>query len=471
MKNRPNQIHYSVIIRHIRYIFFYLLFISLLACNDSPPSSRSEKHDLEVNFASTVASTITNGTIKDSILINHANESIAYYIPDSLKVTEKTPLVIFLDPQARGGLPLYKYKELAKKYGLVYMGSNFSKNGIQASIIKEHFNRITNWYKEKFDVKSPPVFVCGFSGGAKIAAYISNVINNINGIISCSGDLSKISPKRFATLPSIELTGNQDFNYWPSIFTESKLLQTVPPPQKYIPLTFEGEHEWPPVSIMNKGLVWLLFQNNHLLTESVIESTISDTSDVSFSNIWPTLSKKRQTEYCRQMRIKSSSSCDQVLNRGRIRHEQESMIAIYKTEQEHLQHLYNLLQNKKWTALKVAIKTIKNTTIPKAEKNSSSRILATLSISIYMQATSLITAQPSISLELIDIYRDIYPNFYESHYLCFLYEMKNGNQAKSIEYLKNAIELGFNEKSRISIIDFDEKYQGNVSKIIQKISY
>src|SRR5438552_1006639 len=57
--------------------------------------------------------------------------SYAYYIPSHHISGTKSPVIMWFDSHAAGGLPIEKYRKLADKHGFIMVGSNSSKNGLQ----------------------------------------------------------------------------------------------------------------------------------------------------------------------------------------------------------------------------------------------------------------------------------------------------------------------------------------------------
>ncbi|NOT52738.1 MAG: hypothetical protein HOP10_15850 [Chitinophagaceae bacterium] len=181
-------------------------------------------------------------------------QQYALYLP-----AKHNALLIFLDPGARGDMPVREYASLADQYGIVMAGSfnsrNFDGNSSVASFVAV-YNDVTNRYA----IDADKIWLTGFSGGARAACSIGLMYPEVKGIIGCgagfaddNADVTKIS--RYAGIVGI---GDMNFT---ELFDNSHYLDEKKVGN--ILLTFNGGHVWPPEKIFGLAIEWLLGAGNN----------------------------------------------------------------------------------------------------------------------------------------------------------------------------------------------------------------
>ena len=88
--------------------------------------------------------------------------------------------------------PLNKYKSLADVYNFILIGSNNSKNGNDWPTAENIWNILFDDSQKRFKINTNRIYVCGFSGGAKVATYIALNHNEIKGVIANGAGLPDI---------------------------------------------------------------------------------------------------------------------------------------------------------------------------------------------------------------------------------------------------------------------------------------
>src|SRR5688500_7714233 len=107
---------------------FFLLICMLTACGTGTDES-SNGDSVPVATPEIV---ITTGSVTTlSCKLNVAN-SYEIYLPQTHTDTSVYPVIIFFSPDGKGKTPVEKYKPLADKWNFILVGSNYTKNGIDA---------------------------------------------------------------------------------------------------------------------------------------------------------------------------------------------------------------------------------------------------------------------------------------------------------------------------------------------------
>ncbi len=91
---------------------------------------------------------------------------------------------------------------MADKYDFILIGSNNSKNGNDWSTAESIWNTLFNDSQKRLKINANRIYLCGFSGGAKVATYIGLHQNQIKGVIANG-----------AGLPDILNAGNFNFSF------------------------------------------------------------------------------------------------------------------------------------------------------------------------------------------------------------------------------------------------------------------
>ncbi len=229
----------------MRFILPFLT-ISLIVSCASAESGKSK--DNSTQQQQVVKPIIKNGKITDLYVSTDANNSFSVYLPANYDSTKKWPLVIFFDAHANGKLPLNNYKAIADKWGYIFVGSNSSKNGLDMQTTKNIGEGLLNEVKKILPIDQTEIILCGFSGGSRVAAFMTAGRSDVKGVICNSA-----APQ--APLPGkvfVGLAGLGDMNYLEmKTFCDRQVTNTSP----HELLVFNGKHEWAPATMMEDALL------------------------------------------------------------------------------------------------------------------------------------------------------------------------------------------------------------------------
>jgi pimeloyl-ACP methyl ester carboxylesterase len=181
------------------------------------------------------------------------------YIPASADTSKPLGVVLFLDPHADGFLPLQKYKSLADSLGLVFAGSDFSANGVPAGDIEAHLNAVKQSLPQLFRMDAQRYFLCGFSGGARVAASLA-AGQQAAGVVLCSAAPQQALPQNTA-LSGVAGLGDMNYLEMRNWFASS------PSGGLYL---FAGEHNWPPAATLAMALNGMLLQSNQASAQNAL---------------------------------------------------------------------------------------------------------------------------------------------------------------------------------------------------------
>ncbi|CAN5334004.1 hypothetical protein BH09BAC5_BH09BAC5_18610 [soil metagenome] len=241
----------------------FTLSLIFSCASSEPDKSKTDSAAKQV----TVKPLLKKGDFTDLTVSTDPSNSFSVYLPADFDSAKKYPVVIFFDAHANGKLPLTNYKDIAEKWGYIFVGSNSSKNGLDMQTTKNIGEGLLNEIKNILPVDPNEILLCGFSGGARVAAFMAAGRPEVKGVICNSA-----APQ--APLPGkiyVGLAGLGDMNYL-EMKTFSERQQTNNSPHDL--LVFDGKHEWAPEAMMEDAL--LIATSYHgVKTMSPRDSTMS----------------------------------------------------------------------------------------------------------------------------------------------------------------------------------------------------
>ena len=205
--------------------------------------------------AITETDSIPRGEIVERIAaLNDSSQTYALYLPSNYMPDRKWPVLYAFDPGARGRVPVERFKEGAEKYGWIVLGSNNSRNG-PWNVVVNAWNAMLTDTHQRFAIDDERMYVTGFSGGARAAVRIAIGCKCLAGVMANGAgfpiDLAPTPEMHFVLFGA---AGVDDFNF-PELkglkepLTKAGIIHRVQ--------TFEGRHEWPPVSVATAAVEWM----------------------------------------------------------------------------------------------------------------------------------------------------------------------------------------------------------------------
>ncbi len=209
------------------------------------------------NFMMAAASeTFAKGTVIEKVVCRISPlESYLLYLPTSYNEQQKWPVLFIFEPGGRVTFPVPLFKEAAEKFGYILVCPTNVKNGPGEPIFKA-MRAVWTDLCARFAVDKGRIYAAGFSGGARVATFFNQAINNpVQGIIACGAGLSQaVQFIHIKTMHFYGIAGYGDFNYSEMVSLEKNMAdQGIP--HRFI--FFPGNHAWPPADICWRGVEWL----------------------------------------------------------------------------------------------------------------------------------------------------------------------------------------------------------------------
>lgn len=239
------------------------LLILTLGCFIGCHSSSKKQDNGEADNAQSaqaptpLTDTFAKGTVVRNIsCVTDAVQNYCLYLPKQYSTDRRWPVIFFFDAHARGKLPLYKYHELADKWGYIFIGSNNSKNGLPLDSTEHTYKALLSDAETRFAINQDRIYTCGFSGGSKVAAAIAILDGGVSGVIGCSAGFPELNQPITNQFDYIGITADGDFNYQEMQELNEELRQMN---SQHELLVFEGRHDWPPKETMAQAFYWQHF--------------------------------------------------------------------------------------------------------------------------------------------------------------------------------------------------------------------
>lgn len=187
---------------------------------------------------------------------NHSH-SYALYLPTSFNSDKRLPVIICFDSHAKGIEPVNLLKNAAEDYGFVLVGSNVSQNGMPFQDNLNHYDILLRDIIDNYHIDSSRIYLCGFSGGSRVAGNIALTKGNITGIIGCSAGLPSAIPDMPKKFIYSGCAGTQDMNYAEMVENDETLDKSGFVHNLTI---FDSTHAWPQKEKLEEAFLFILLQ-------------------------------------------------------------------------------------------------------------------------------------------------------------------------------------------------------------------
>lgn len=199
---------------------------------------------------------LAKGEIVEKVVCAESpQQSYALYLPSQYTPEHRWPLLLVLDPGARGKIPVEHFQAAAEKYGWIVAASNNSRNGpIEQPV--EAVNAMWRDTHARFSVDDRRVYFAGFSGAARAVITIAGMCNKcaaglITGGAGFPGGFTPSAATAFAVFTTV---GVDDFNFAEVRLFDDALAKAGVDHQVRI---FDGRHEWAPADVLVEAVEWM----------------------------------------------------------------------------------------------------------------------------------------------------------------------------------------------------------------------
>ncbi len=195
------------------------------------------------------------GTLAPEVVsLSDAEMTYALYLPGDYSTDRLWPVLVCLDPAARGSVPVERFKDAADFHGFILIGSNYARN-YDSKSVERSLIAILGDLGARYAVHADGVYATGFSGGARVALTLAAQFGDFSGVIACgAGFHPEYPPDPFGRFPVLMTLGISDANY---CFMRSQYRMMQKYGRDVSMLLFEGGHDWPSADMCQWALGWL----------------------------------------------------------------------------------------------------------------------------------------------------------------------------------------------------------------------
>lgn len=446
-------------------LFFGSLLLIMILFSSSACQKKAKKHKRQIQEQQAVVydtSFPVDSLLTDVKTRSDSTISYALYLPSGYSIKSNWPVIFIFDAQARGKLPLRLYKNLAKKYGYILIGSNNSKNKVDWSINKDQISKLLDDAYGRFAIDKQRVYTMGFSGGARVACLVAASLTKIEGVIGCAAGFPQLDKPIENPFNYIGFSGNADFNRVEMIRLDETLTTSGVP---YYIRYYQGKHDWPPVDIMNEGFIWIEFnffkKNLSTKNETIISAykkQIDDecTKEKKSNNIWEYYNSLKKglvfltgltdiSEYANKIR-----SLEQSESFKKLKSEQKDILNREISKQEEYRNDLGSKDIGWWKKEVAALSSKSASKNNPAESDLAKRLMNYISLISNMSVNNTLSGkQPETALFFLTIYGIVDPKNPDYHYLSACFYARQGNAEKTLSFIRNAVKYGYTDKNNL----------------------
>jgi len=442
------------------FLFFILVSFYAIACGGRNQNKNANIDSSLIKRVDVISILPKDSIISKVICASDPSMSYALYIPAS-KNEKPLPVVYFFDPHGDGLLPVKKYKSLADSFHFILAGSNNSKNGNNLDDAGKIFTAMKDDLVKRANVNADRIYLCGFSGGAKVATYLALHFPGIKGIVANGAGLEDITHAGDFTFSYTAIAGEGDLNMTDLASIDNFLDKTN---TRHSIIYFDGIHEWAPEATMT-----IAFEGWQL--EAMRDKLIP--ADTLFIHRFATQMKQIVDKKMKQNQlIQAQQNCklaatmlqgfqDErdwfVQKQSAIA--QSNIFQQQKSERQQLLALEEKLKSgyqQKFADTDAGYweKTINEVKAKAKLKNAQApmyqRLQAYLSLAFYTISNQMINRNENKIAEFfVALYKMADPTNSEAWYFSAILDARNNDVRQTKKDLEKTIALGFNDKKRL----------------------
>jgi pimeloyl-ACP methyl ester carboxylesterase len=387
-------------------------------------------------------------------------QSYAVYIP-SKGDTKPMPVVFFFDSHGVGSLPLNHYKTLAEADGFILVGSNNSKNGNDWQVTEDIWRKLFADARQRLKIDDHRIYVCGFSGGAKVASYVAIQHPGVRGVIAGGAGLPDGVSAADFPFSFTALAGEGDMNLTDLTALSAELDKTR---TRHRLITFDGKHDWAPAPVMDQAFAGLQLEAMH---------DGAAARDAAFIDRRMAADRSRVEAFIRaDQLIRAVQACrvaisyfegltpgtawfnDKAATLGkdpRFRQQQQARQALFSQEEKIKTEYMRQFEQGDLGYWQQTIKSLQTkAAMATPEKAMYQRLLAYLSLAFYSISNQSINAgRNEAARHFVDLYKLADATNSEAWYFSAVMDIREGHTPAAESDLLRAGVLGFRDKERL----------------------
>ncbi|HEX8616597.1 MAG TPA: hypothetical protein VF911_03325, partial [Thermoanaerobaculia bacterium] len=205
-------------------------------------------------FATSALHAAEAGRLTENVVTRaDANQTYTLYLPSTYDGVKKHPVLLVMDPSARGTSAAEIFRDAAEEYGWMILSSNGTISG-RSDDGNEVAVRALIPELNYYPVAPGRVYAAGFSGTAILAWQIGINTGLLHGVIGVGGrNIRELPPAQFS-FAHYGFAGDADFNNREMREVDA-LLEAAGKVHRYE--EFSGEHRWITPELARDAVGWM----------------------------------------------------------------------------------------------------------------------------------------------------------------------------------------------------------------------
>ena len=434
--------------RSLKNKWLRLIFVSLILSLSQCSGYKKEKDSTTSDKQAIVPEdSFRVNTVYSSLLSRQGQQAYALYLPSRWTKSIHLPVFIFFDPHGDGSFAISKYLNLAEKFGVILIGSNGSKNGLNFDHTNAIANELITEAILRFQSDQQNISLAGFSGGAKAALAAASVHPEISSVIYCG---AAFPPGSFQSLPpALGFAGVKDMNYTEVLSFDESLNSLS---GRHAVQEWNGKHEWPDSTAFELSFLWsqLIANKDSSQRRNLLQQyLLIKAKDLKSPDILVREKTLKQiinfykNDVLQQHYEKQLNTLQQ---KPELKEREKKEKLIFTEENKYKQMYIDAFASAPITWWENEVKRLSSST----ENASQQRLLAYISLAAYSFSNNGLKQGDLIAAEkALEIYRIADPKNSEQPFLQACLFAKRNEPEKAINALNKAISLGLNNRSKI----------------------
>jgi len=390
------------------------------------------------------------------------NVSYALFLPPQYDKGKPCHLLILFDSHGDGLLPVNLFNAEAAKNGFIIAGSNNSKNGLPTEQTTDFYRKMLADLTARFNIEKHAVYLCGFSGGSRVAGAVAITEAGIAGVVGCGAGLPNINQKPVNAFSYLAVVGARDFNFTEMQQLDESLEQAGY--QHYL-LVFDGIHQWPPKELIPDIFTWIRFDavRQKAIPEqrSEVNAFIEKNDKIASGFESEGKLHLQQETYLKMLHYLQGLTDIAPLRAEIKRLSAEKEVIEYNKQQKDLLVLEQKLQQEYlpqipeqsiewWTKETTRLRSLTQNQSKPELSQVYQRLMGSLSMNSYMYCNIALKQGDIIAASrFIEIYRLVDPTNAEHRYMAAKVAAVNHNPDAVFIALQQAFDLGFKDINRL----------------------
>ncbi len=407
---------------------------------------------------------IKKGEVAETFCKGNSFNKYSILVPENYELSKAYPLIICFDPHADGSLPLNLLKIYANTANCVITSSNRIKNGMSIDEMEYIFLEFLSDVKRKVKIDTSQIYLVGFSGGARVAGYVTRLVQKVQGIVACSAGYSLNTGPCINT---ISIAGNEDMNYL-EVKQFNKLLDQKQ--CQHVLLTFNGKHQWPDSNLLSYAVdvlrIWKSgksYFDTSTFSQKCFKNHMIEIENFKVANHWSDL--LLQYYLLKQMRMAYANITDiNILNEKIYMLESTKELTdalnnemkleeIETQTQLEIHQAFTAQANITWWKNKISgLQKLAANTSANPDYLMARRLLGYVSLLSYSLSNQALNSRNwENTKKLLTIYEMADPQNPDLHYFKACYYANTGENFFAIQSLKKSVELGLNHPEKMMV--------------------